>query len=106
MGAHNFGVKYDCCSLYNIIHYILDNSDVTLPAVDPRTISPSGNDAFEAADDIFEPTSLDTTDPENNSNKNLYCLNIGNDVNTKIEKKLVIKGKRNIKPKVRKGIYT
>jgi hypothetical protein len=76
-----------------------DNSDVTLPAVDPRTISPSSNDSYEASDDIFEHMNQDTTEPENSNDKDLFCLNIGNDVNTKIQKKIIIKGKRNIKPK-------
>jgi hypothetical protein len=92
--------------VYKLTNYISDNSDVTLPAVDPRTISPASNDAFEAGDDMFEPTNQDTTDPGDNSNRNLFFMNIGNDENTKIQKKLIIKEKRNIKPKVRKNIYT
>jgi len=82
----------------DLIDYLSnDNSDVTLPAVDPRTISPSGNDAFDVAEDLFEQSNQDET--ENITNKNLFHVNMDNDENTKIQKKMIIKARRNIQPK-------
>ena len=88
---------FNRCSIIKTLFY-LDNSDVTLPAVDPRTISPSGIDEYNAAEDTFVRSKQNGTNFI--QNKNLFHVNINNDEDTKIEKKMIIKARRNIKPKV------
>lgn len=79
----------------------LDNSDVALPAVDPRTISPSGHDDFEVAEEHFQQTNEHEIKIENATNRNSFHFHIDNDETSKIqEQKTIIKAKRNIKPRV------
>ena len=81
--------------------YFLDNSDITLPAVDPRTISPSGNNGLEAAGNAFDETNENNLETEHTIIRNSFDFNPINDVDAKVtQKKLVIKAKRSIKPKV------
>jgi len=85
----------------DLIDYISnDNSDITLPAVDPRTISPSGNNCLEAAGNAFDETNENTLETEHTISRNSFDFNPINDVDTKTtQRKLVIKAKRSIKPK-------
>ena len=79
----------------------LDNSDVALPAVDPRTISPSSHDDFEVAEERSEQTNEHEIKIENTTNRNSFHFHIDNDETSKIqEQKTIIKAKRNIKPRV------
>merc|ERR1711944_49874 len=49
----------------DLIDYISnDNSDITLPAVNPRTISPSGNNGLEAAGNAFDETNENNLETE------------------------------------------
>jgi len=84
----------------DLIDYISnDNSDVTLPAVDPRTISPSGNNGFESTRSSIEETNDIKIEPGFKITKNSFHYSPINEVNTNTQKKLVIKARRNIKPK-------
>ena len=78
----------------------VDNSDVTLPAVDPRTISPSGNNGFESERSSIEEANNIKIEPDFKITKNSFHYSPINEVNTNTQKKLVIKARRNIKPKV------
>ena len=88
------------CVIHKVF-VILDNSDVALPAVDPRTISPSGHDDFEVAEEHLSKTNEHEIKIENATNRNSFHFHIDNDETSKIqEQKTIIKAKRNIKPKV------
>jgi len=84
----------------DLIDYISnDNSDITLPAVNPRTISPTGFNSSECAGNALKEANENEIDAEFNIVKNSFDYNPNNEMNTKTQKKLIIKAKRNIKPK-------
>ena len=102
MRSYNVSVKR-CFYNLSITMFLsfLDNSDVALPAVDPRTISPSGHDDFEVAEEHFAQTNEHEIKIENATNRNSFHFHIDNDETSKIqEQKTIIKAKRNIKPRV------
>jgi hypothetical protein len=84
----------------DLIDYLSnDDSDVTLPAVDPRTISPGGSNDLALEETTFEEQNQDGIKIEKNISNNVSHVDIGTDINTKGHKKLFIKARRNIKPK-------
>ena len=68
--------------------------------MDPRTISPGGSNDLALEETTFEEQNQDGIKIEKNTSNNVSHVDIGTDINTKGHKKLFIKARRNIKPKV------
>ena len=81
--------------------YVIDDSDVNLPAVDPRTISPAGSNELSPQADSFEELSQEAIQTEGNNNITLSQFDSDSSTNTNAQKKIIIKARRNIKPKVK-----